>query len=102
MVQVSRRTFLKGAAATAGAAALHGPFQGFTTLANAASGKPSFRGLEPVADERDGVVRLWLPEGFEYRSFHDTTVPVFLDDGTRLPGRHDGMTSFPGSAGKSV
>ena len=29
-----------------------------------------------LPDERDGVVRLHLPEGFRYRSFHDTTRPV--------------------------
>ena len=49
-----------------------------------------------MPDLRDGQVRLWLPEGFQYRSFHDTEFPVFLDDGTRLPGRHDGMAAFPG------
>lgn len=102
MTQVNRRTFLKGAAATAGVAALHGPFQGFVALANAASSKPSFRGLVPVTDERDGVVRLWLPEGFHYRSFHDTTTPVVLDDGTTLPGRHDGMGAFAGPDGNSI
>ena len=102
MVQVDRRTFLKGAAATAGAAALHGPFQGFTALANAASSKPEFRDLVPVQDERDGVVRLWLPEGFHYRSFHDTTTPVILTDGTTLPGRHDGMAAFAGLNGNSI
>ncbi len=102
MVQVDRRTFLKGAAATAGAAALHGPFQGFAALANAASSKPDFRHLRPVADERDQVVRLWLPEGFHYRSFHDTTNPVVLDDLTTLPGRHDGMAAFAGPGGNSI
>jgi hypothetical protein len=102
MVQVDRRTFLKGAAATAGAAALHGPFQGFVSLASAASSKPSFRDLVAVPDLRDDVVRLWLPEGFHYRSFHDTTNPVVLDDGTTLPGRHDGMAAFAGSGGNSI
>ena len=36
------------------------------------------------------------PEGFHYRSFHDTETPVTLPDGTALPGRHDGMAAFPG------
>jgi secreted PhoX family phosphatase len=49
---------------------------------------------------RDGQVRLWLPEGFQYRSFHDTEFPVTLDDGTSpLPGRHDGMAAFAGPNG---
>nr|MBA2280464.1 DUF839 domain-containing protein [Acidimicrobiia bacterium] len=59
--------------------------------------KPDPRVLGPVADERDGKVRLWLPPQLQYRSFHDGDgPPVFLSDGTRLPGRPDGMASFPG------
>jgi secreted PhoX family phosphatase len=100
MRQIDRRTFLRGSAVTAGAVALGGPFQGFVTrAANAASQKPSFRQLVPVEDLRDDEVRLWLPEGFQYRSFHDTEFAVVLDDGTNLPGRHDGMGSFSGPGG---
>ncbi len=62
---------------------------------------PSSAGLVAIPDERDGVVRLHLPEGFRYRSFHDTESPVTLTDGTRLPGRHDGMGAFEGP-GKTV
>ncbi|MGH2591865.1 MAG: PhoX family protein [Actinomycetota bacterium] len=99
MRQVSRRAFLQGAVATAGATVLGGPFQGF--VARAAGAAPAAPGgrLGPVEDLRDGKVRLWLPEGFQYRSFHDTEFTVTLDDGTTLPGRHDGMASFPGSDG---
>jgi secreted PhoX family phosphatase len=100
MVQVDRRTFLKGAAATAGVVALGGPFQGFVSLANAA--KPSSGALVPVPDLRDEVVRLHLRPGFQYRSFHDTTTPVLLSDGTTLPGRHDGMGAFAGPDGNSI
>ena len=39
------------------------------------------------------------PAGFAYRSFHDTSTPVTLRDGTRLPGRHDGMGAFTGPDG---
>jgi secreted PhoX family phosphatase len=53
----------------------------------------------PVPDLRDGVVRLWLPKDFQYRSFHDTEFSVVLDDGTALPGRHDGMGAFSGENG---
>ncbi len=76
--------------------------------------------LGPVADLRDGIVRLHLRPGFQYRSFHDTdtlwdpapAVPpapppalqppqpaLVLRDGTCLPGRHDGMAAFPGPNG---
>ena len=54
-----------------------------------------------MADLRDGIVRLHLPPGFQYRSFHDTDGPPVLIDGgaTVLPGRHDGMAAFPASDG---
>ena len=106
--QLTRRTFLRGAAATAGsAAALGGPFAGFAAKALAVSQKPSFRHLRPVPDLRDDRVRLWLPDGFAYRSFHDTErdpaqPPLVLDDGTVLPGRHDGMGAFPGPDGNVI
>jgi uncharacterized protein len=99
---IDRRTFLRRAAATAGVIALGGPFQGFVQLAAAASGKPAFRHLRAIPDLRDGQVRLWLPEGFMYRSFHDTEFPVVLDDGTNLPGRHDGMGAFRGPSGNVI
>jgi uncharacterized protein len=97
MRQIDRRTFLRGSAATAGAVVLGGPFQGFAArAANAVSPAVPAPVLGPVEDKRDGVVRLWLPRGFQYRSFHDTETPVTLPDGTALPGRHDGMAAFPG------
>jgi uncharacterized protein len=97
MRQMDRRTFLRGSAATAGAVVLGGPFQGFVTrAANAVKPAVPAPVLRPVEDKRDGIVRLWLPRGFQYRSFHDTETPVTLPDGTVLPGRHDGMASFPG------
>ncbi|MDQ3690758.1 MAG: DUF839 domain-containing protein [Chloroflexota bacterium] len=102
MRSINRRTFLKGAVGTAGVVALGGPFQGFVQLAAAASGKPTFRHLRAIPDLRDGQVRLWLPEGFQYRSFHDTEFPVVLDDGTNLPGRHDGMGAFAASSGNVI
>jgi secreted PhoX family phosphatase len=93
----SRRTFLQGAAATTGGVVVSGSLQ--TLLAGAASAngnRPDFFALSEVADLRDQIVRLWLPPGFQYRSFHDTDspTPVVLTDGTVLPGRHDGMGAF--------
>lgn len=99
---LERRTFLKGSVAAAGGFALAGPFAGFVAGPAAALGGAPFRALRAVADERDGQVRLHLPEGFSYRSFHDTEYPVVLDDGTRLPGRHDGMGAFAGANGGYV
>jgi hypothetical protein len=94
--RIDRRRFIAGSAAVAGGAALAGPFAGYVAGPVAAAPQPT---LGPIADLRDGVVRLWLPPGFQYRSFHDTEQPVVLDDGTQLPGRHDGMAAFPGTDG---
>jgi secreted PhoX family phosphatase len=101
MDRVSRRALLRGGAgAMAGAAVLGGPFKGFVALAEGAARRaPDFRNLRPIPDLRDGQVRLWLPAGFQYRSFHDTEFPVTLTDGTALPGRHDGMAAFAGPNG---
>jgi uncharacterized protein len=97
--RIDRRRFLAGSAAVAGGAALAGPFAGFVAGPVAAAPQPT---LGPIADRRDGVVRLWLPSGFQYRSFHDTEQTITLDDGTVLPGRHDGMAAFRGPHGNVV
>ncbi len=102
MGHIDRRTFLRGAAVTAGATVLGGPFQGFAALAEGTSTTPSFRDLRAIPDLRDGKVRLWLPRDFQYRSFHDTETPVVLNDGTTLPGRHDGMAAFRGRDGNVI
>ncbi len=94
--RASRRNILRGAAAVAGGAIVGGPFAGFLARPALADKPPPSPVLGPIADLRDGQVRLWLPEGFQYRSFHDTEFPVDLNDGTRLPGRHDGMAAFNG------
>ncbi len=100
MTEINRRSVLRGAAAVAGAAVVGGPFAGFLARsAFADADSASFRQLRAIPDLRDGMVRLWLPEGFQYRSFHDTEFPVVLDDGTLLPGRHDGMAAFNGPDG---
>src|SRR5829696_4210215 len=95
-----RREFLKRAGySVAGLTALSGPLQGIFARGALAVGStgvaPNNGGygpLVPVADETDGVVRLHLPEGFEYRSFTPTGTP--MSDGVLTPGRHDGMAAF--------
>ncbi|HSV38739.1 MAG TPA: alkaline phosphatase PhoX [Nocardioidaceae bacterium] len=92
-MSVERRTVLKSAAA----ATVAGPFAGLLAApAGAAHRPPRVDALVPIKDKRDGVVRLHLPKGFSYRSFHDTEQTVTLTDGTVLPGRHDGMGAFVG------
>lgn len=100
MSPVDRRQFLQAATVAAGGVALAGPFAGFLTNPVAAQSGPPPLSLGPVPDERDQVVRLALPDGFHYRSFHDTASPVVLDDGTVLPARHDGMAAFPADGGR--
>lgn len=98
---VERRTFLKGTLVAAGGALAGGPLQGFAAAdaLGATAREVGARQLHPIPDRRDGKVRLHLPKGFSYRSFHDTESPIVLDDGTELPGRHDGMGSFPARDG---
>jgi secreted PhoX family phosphatase len=93
-MSMDRRTLVKSAAALSAA----GPFGGLVAqqTAQAAYVAPQPTKLVPVKDKRDGQVRLHLPRGFRYRSFHDTETPVVLHDGTTLPGRHDGMGAFAG------
>ena len=93
-MSLQRRTLLKASAATA--AGLGGPFAGFNLLpANAKH--VEWSDLRPVKDERDDEVRLHLPKGFRYRSFHHTRRRIELDDGSILPGNHDGMGAFGGA-----
>jgi secreted PhoX family phosphatase len=96
-MDLERRTLLKTGTV---AALAGGPFAGFAALpAQAHPRPPRDVHLVPVRDRRDGEVRLHLPKGFGYRSFHDVTEPVVLGDGTNLPGRHDGMGAFDGPKG---
>ena len=91
-MSLDRRSVLK----TTALATAAGPFAGLVAAPASARSAPDATALVPVPDKRDGVVRLHLPPGFKYRSFHHTLNPVTLTDGTSLPGRHDGMAAFDG------
>lgn len=94
-MSIDRRTLFKSAAVVSTA----GPFAGLVAAGRSGAvplAAPAAATLVPVKDKRDGAVRLHLPRGFSYRSFHDTESPVVLTDGTALPGRHDGMGAFRG------
>lgn len=106
MAHMDRRTFLRrsalAAAGTIGATA--GPFSGLVARAAAETPKTAannggYGPLGPVADLRDEQVRLWLPEGFKYRSFGLRNTPL-TEDGVTTPGRHDGMSAFSWRDGK--
>jgi secreted PhoX family phosphatase len=103
VTDLDRRSFLKtGAAVAAGTAVAGGPFAGYLAApAVAGAGRDRQNALRNIPDLRDGVVRLALPEGFQYRSFQQSRrggsgPNVTLDDGAKLPGRHDGMAAFAG------
>ena len=92
MAGLSRRTFLQGGiGAAAGAAALAGPFQGFLARAGRRAAAARRAAPDDIRDLRGDVVRLWLPAGFQYRSFHDTEETVDADrrhHAARPPRRH--------------
>src|SRR5687768_10019560 len=101
MTYVTRRTLLRGAAGTALGLAFAGPYRGF--VAHAQRGFPRVAGygdLVPVADENGGAIRLELPSGFKYRTFHPRGTAIPGD--SSLPGRHDGMGAFPGPNGHTI
>lgn len=104
---MDRRRFLAGGTAAAGAAAgavlLGGPFAGVEAAAMRDTRKSGggYGPLKPVADLRDGAVRLHLPDGFRYRSFNPVG-EALTEGGAATPGRHDGMAAFPGRDGTAI
>lgn len=99
----SRRTFLKqAAAATLG-------FAGLRTLL--AAGEPKLP-VSPASDDplwstvgfgrlkADPRQRLDLPEGFSYQVI--SPVGETMDDGFRVPGKHDGMAAFAAPDGLTL
>jgi secreted PhoX family phosphatase len=58
----------------------------------AAPGDGAYGPLAAVADLRDGVSRLALPAGFQYRSFG--VAGEMMTDGNPTPLAHDGMAAF--------
>ncbi|WP_329090030.1 PhoX family protein [Streptosporangium sp. NBC_01469] len=98
---MDRRRFLArgGALAALGVA---GPFAGVARAGLNGEILPGsgYGPLKPVKDERDGVVRLHLPDGFHYRSF--SSAGDKYSDGSAVPSRHDGMAAFRGPSGSAI
>ena len=101
---MDRRSFLKRAAITAGAAV---PFTAF--IQRTASGQDHQGGVRrghtagygplfPAVDQTTGLPLLMLPEGFKYVSFGWTGDQ--LDNGQPTPGAHDGMAAFAAGRGR--
>ena len=106
MTVIDRRAFLRRTGlSTAALATLGGPLQGLFARGALAVGStgvaPNNGGygpIGPVPDLTDDVVRLHLPEGFEYRSF--TPTGTLMNDGVMTPGRHDGMAAYSAGPGR--
>ena len=99
---LDRRHFLAGAVSLTAAVGVAGPFAGVARAG--ASGSTRLGGdygpLIPIPDQSDGQIRLFLPEGFAYRSFN--AAGETFTDGSTVPGRHDGMAAFRGRNGSAV
>jgi secreted PhoX family phosphatase len=98
-----RRDFIRRAALAAGTAAALPALQGLRFLGahgrlHAAPGHGGYGPLLPTADLRDGVSRLALPEGFQYRSF--SVIGDRMSDGVRVPLALDGMGVFNAPDGR--
>lgn len=94
---MDRRRFI-----SAVVAGIAGPFAGVACAGAKGAAEPvrGYGPLRPVPDLRDGKVRLHLPDGFAYRSF--SVAGDAYDDGSTVPGRHDGMAAFSGPKGSAV
>jgi len=87
---LTRRTFLRRSALTAGGAAL--------TLAPAARATSGRAGFGPTQEDPFGL--LDLPEGFSYRVVQN--IEDRLSNGARVPGDFDAMAAFPGRNGTTL
>lgn len=96
---VSRRGFLKGAAALTAGAAAYPALQGLGLLGEqgrtyAQPGTGGYGDLMPARDLRDGVEHISLPSGFRYRSFSVSKAGQTMSDGNPVPIALDGMAGW--------
>ncbi|MEE8370764.1 MAG: alkaline phosphatase PhoX [Sphingomonadales bacterium] len=92
----TRRTFLKGSIATGLAFGGLAAYFGYRYYNQPY--KPGKNGYGPLVDDPLGL--LSLPKGFQYRVLSRTGQE--MSDGLWLPGRPDGMATFPGPGGKVI
>lgn len=89
---IARRQFLRGAAAFAALPALQG--LGLLSLHGRLYAQPGSGGygpLVPTPDLRDGVMRIALPVGFQYRSFSHAGELIRRQPGAAGARRHGGL-----------
>ncbi len=90
LMTFSRRKFFAVAGTTAVGTLMVSPMEGL--LARQAFGRKFGKGYGPLLPDPNGL--LDLPAGFQYRTFSLTG--ELMNDGTLVPGGHDGMAAFPG------
>ncbi|MFE4693195.1 alkaline phosphatase PhoX [Streptomyces sp. NPDC056749] len=90
----TRRQVLAGSAATAASVAFTGAF---TELFSGTADARGHSGYGPLVPDPDGL--LDLPKGFRYRVLSREGDALRSGEGL-VPGNHDGMAAFAGSAGR--
>ena len=96
---LSRRRFLRSAAAASAAFAGLARFDAAAAASSGASGgAPVAPGFGPLLPDPDGI--LDLPEGFTYSIL--SRAGQVMDDGLLLPGAPDGMAAFAGENGRVI
>ncbi|AUT03173.1 phosphatase [Nostoc sp. CENA543] len=89
-MQLSRRKFFTLAGASAAGTVLASPLEGL--IARKAFGQVAGIGYGPLRSDPNRL--LDLPAGFSYTTFSRTN--DLMNDGSRVPGSHDGMAAFAG------
>ena len=104
-VDIDRRTFVAGTAATVGAASatLGGPISAYAKRAKDDKKRPKAAGYGPLvatAEEDSGIKYLALPVGFKYRLINRAGAP--MRNGLPTPGIFDGIGAYPGPGGRTI
>jgi uncharacterized protein len=96
---LSRRSFLRTSMLlTAGFAGLRTFVNRPLAAAELAAGGTASAGFGPLTPDPLGIFE--LPKGFSYHVF--SKLGETMDDGFRVPGKHDGMAAFPGPDGLTL
>jgi uncharacterized protein len=100
MTTLPRRSFLLGAGGgAAGVLAFSGSLARVLGTPAGAATRARIPGYGPLVPDPAGV--LDLPAGFRYVAFSRVGTDT-LDDGTPVPGSHDGMAAFEGARGRTL
>jgi hypothetical protein len=95
---LSRRSFLRNAAATSAAFSSLPLLTGCARSSEGAGYINQVEGYGALQSDPRGLFD--LPEGFSYVTMSETGDP--MDDGLLVPGDHDGMAAFPGADASEI